>query len=98
MKHLLALAFCAPTLVFAEDITPENLLRAETGHMIRQNIEAFDLQVGRIVHQRDTVDLANQPVIGMNVDTIYSSPVLDLPRPAKVTLIGSKKVSTAALS
>jgi len=86
MRTLLALLLCAPTLVFAEDITLDNLLRAESDHMIRQNIEAFGLEVGQIVHQRETVDLANQPVIRMNVDTIYSSLVLDLSEPAEVTL------------
>jgi len=86
MRHLLVLALCVPTLAAAEEITLENLLRAETDHMIRQNIEAFGLEIGRIVHQRETVDLANQPVIRMNVDTIYSSLVLDLSEPAEVTL------------
>ena len=86
MKRLLALVLCIPTLASAEEITLENLLRAETDHMIRQNIEAFGLEVGQIVHQRETVDLANQPVIRMNVDTIYSSLVLDLSEPAEITL------------
>jgi hypothetical protein len=86
MKKLLALALCAPALAFSEEITLENLLRAETDHMIRQNIEAFGLEVGQIVHQRETVDIANQPVIRMNVDTIYSSLVLDLSEPAEITL------------
>ena len=70
MRTLLALVLCLPTLVFAREVTLENLVRAETDHMIRQNIEAFGLKVGQIVHQRETVDLANQPVIRMNVDTI----------------------------
>jgi len=82
----LALAFGAPTLALAEDITLENLVRAETDHMFRQNIEAFGLEVGQIVHQRETVDLATQPVIRMNVDTIYSSLALDLSEPAEITL------------
>mgnify|MGYP001823779057 FL=1 len=86
MRTLLVLVLCMPTLAFAEDITLDNLVRAETDHMIRQNIEAFGLEVGQIVHQRETVDLANQPVIRMNVDTIYSSLVLDLSEPAEVTL------------
>ena len=86
MKKLLALALCVPALAFAEDITLDNLLRAETDHMIRQNIEAFDLDVGQIVHQRETVDLAKQPVIRMNVDTIYSSLLLDLSEPVEITL------------
>lgn len=86
MKKLLALALCVPTLALAEEITLDNLLRAETDHMIRQNIEAYGLEVGKIVHQRKTVDVANQPVIRMNVDTIYSSLVLDLSEPAEITL------------
>ena len=86
MKKLLALALCAPALAAAEDITLDNLVRAETDHMIRQNIEAFGLKVGQIVHQRETVDLANQPVIRMNLDTIYSSLVLDLSEPVEITL------------
>ena len=86
MRLLLTLALCAPTLVFAEDITLDNLVRAETDHMIRQNIEAYGLEVGQIVHLRETVDLANQPVIRMNVDTIYSSLVLDLSEPVDITL------------
>ena len=86
MRTLLLLILCVPTLVFAREVTLENLVRAETDHMIRQNIEAFGLEVGQIVHQRQTVDLANQPVIRMNVDTIYSSLVLDLSKPAEITL------------
>jgi hypothetical protein len=86
MKKLLALTLCVPTLAFAEDITLDNLLRAETDHMIRQNIEAFGLEVGQVVHQRETVDLAKQPVIRMNVDTIYSSLLLDLTKPVEITL------------
>ena len=90
MRKLLALVLCAPTLTsalaLAEDLTLDNLVRAETDHMIRQNIEAFGLEVGQIVHQRETVDVDNQPVIRMNVDTIYSSLVLDLSEPVEITL------------
>ena len=38
------------------------------------------------MHLRETVDLPNQPVIRMNVDTIYSSLVLDLSKPVEITL------------
>jgi hypothetical protein len=86
MRHLLVLALCAPTLAFAEDVTLDNLIRAETDHMIRQNIAAFGLEVGKIVHERETLDLANQPVIRMNLDTLYSSLVLDLSEPVEITL------------
>ena len=86
MKKLLALVLCIPTLAAAEEITLDNLLRAETDHMIRQNIEAFGLEFGKLNHERKTVDLANQPVIRMNVDTLYSALLLDLSEPVEVTL------------
>jgi hypothetical protein len=90
MRTLLALVLCAPTLTpapaLAEDITLDNLVRAETDHMIRANIAAFGLEIGEIFHQRNTVDVDNQPVIRMNVDTIYSSLVLDLSEPVEITL------------
>lgn len=80
------LVLCLPVITFAKDITLSNLVRAESDHMIRQNIKAYGLEIGEIVHQRETVDLANQPVIRMNVDTLYSSLVLDLSKPVEVTL------------
>ncbi len=86
MKKLFALMLFLPTVVFAEEITLDNLLRAETDHMIRQNIAAFGLEVGQIVHEREILDLANQPVIRMNLDTLYSSLVLDLSEPVEITL------------
>ena len=86
MRTLLALVLCLPTLVFAKEVTLDNLVRAETDYMIRQNIKAYGLKIGQIVHLRETVDLANQPVIRMNVDTIYSTLVLDLSRPVEITL------------
>ena len=86
MRTLLLVILCVPAFVFAREVTLENLVRAETDHMISQNIDAYGLKVGQIVHQRETVDLANQPVIRMNVDTIYSSLVLDLSKPVEITL------------
>ena len=67
-------------------VTIDNLVRAETDHMIRENIKSFGLEVGKIVHQRDMVDLDNQPVIRMQQDTLYSGLLLDLSKPAEVTL------------
>ena len=100
MRTLLILVLCVTTLVFAKEVTLDNLVRAETDHMIRQNIEAYGLKVGQIVHQRETVDLANQPVIRMNVDTIYSSLVLDLSKPVEITLpeVGGRYQSMHVMS
>ena len=58
MRILLAGAFYVPTLAFAEDVTLDNLVRAETDHMIRTNMEAMEAEAGKIVHQRDIVDFA----------------------------------------
>ena len=47
MRKLLALVLCAPkltsALALAEDLTLDNLVRAESDHMILQNIEAVGL-------------------------------------------------------
>jgi hypothetical protein len=83
---LFLLPFSASAEEKTEPVTLDNLVRAETDHMIRANIKSFGLEIGEIVHQRETVDLDNQPVIRMNVDTIYSSLLLDLSKPAEVTL------------
>lgn len=69
-----------------EPITLDNLVRAETDHMIRANMKAYGLEMGKIAHERETVDLANQPVIRMNMDTLYSSLTLDLSKPVEITL------------
>ena len=86
MKILLALILCLPTLVFAKDATLGSLVRAETDFMIRQNIKAYGLEMGKIMHLRKTADLDNQPVIRMNVDTLYSSLMLDLSKPVEITM------------
>ena len=53
MKPLfLALALCVPTLAFAEDVTMENLVRAESDTMIRANLEAFGIDLGELIHVR----------------------------------------------
>lgn len=100
MRFVLILALCLPTLTFAEEVTLENLVRAETDHMIRANMEAYGVKVGDLAHQREMVDLKNQPVIRMNVDTLYSSLVLDLSEPAEITLpeIGGRYQSMHVMS
>lgn len=68
------------------DVTIAELVRAETDHMIRTQIETFNLQFGQVTHLRDPMTPENQSVIRVNQDTIYSSTVLDLSQPAIVTL------------
>lgn len=68
------------------EVTIADLVRAETDHMIRKQIETFDLQIGQITHLREPMTPDNQSVIRVNQDTIYSSVVLDLTQPVTVTL------------
>jgi len=68
------------------EVTIANVVRAETDHMIRAQIEAFDLKVGEITHLRDPMTPENQSVIRVNQDTMYSSVVLDLSQPVTITL------------
>jgi hypothetical protein len=78
MRPLLTLALCLPTLVFAENVTVETFVRAESDYNIRANMEAFDFGVGELRHLRDPIAPDNQPTIRMNQDTLYSGLLLDL--------------------
>ncbi|MEM0950117.1 MAG: DUF1254 domain-containing protein [Pseudomonadota bacterium] len=90
MKNLLlTVALILPTGVWAEDtaeVTFDNLVRAETDHMIRTNMGVFGIDIGELGHFREPVTPDNQPVIRMNQDTLYSVVVLDLSEPVEVTL------------
>ncbi|WP_026379606.1 DUF1214 domain-containing protein [Afifella pfennigii] len=101
MRPLLILAFCAPTLAMAEDVTIQNLVRAESDHMFQLNLDAHDVGIGEFVHFRETTDPEKpQPVIRANQDTLYSAVVLDLSEPATVTLpeIGGRFQSMLVIS
>ena len=102
MKRLLmiALVFFAPTLALAKDVTIENLVRAESDHMIRQNMAAFGIEIGKLSHVREPTTPENQPVIRMNQDTLYSGTVLDLSKPVQITLpeIGGRYMSMLVIS
>ena len=100
MKKLLLTALLLPSLALAEDITIQNLVRAETDHMIRANMAAFDFGVGQFRHLREPTTTENQPIIRMNQDTLYSGLVLDLSKPAEVVLpeIGGRYQSMLVVS
>jgi len=76
-------------------VNVDNFVRAESDHMIRANMMAFNATVGQLVHVRKPTTPDNQPVIRMNQDTLYSGVVLDLSKPVKVTLpeIGGRYMS-----
>ena len=96
-----AVLLCAPTLALAEEVTLDNLVRAESDHMFRLNLAAYDLEIGEFIHFREPVSAdAAQPVIRANQDTLYSAVVLDLSKPATVTLpeIGGRFQSMLVIS
>jgi len=97
-KTLLLAALLAPAAAFAEDVTVDNFVRAESDYNIRANLEQFKAlggDVGQIIHLRDPVTVDNQTVIRSNQDTLYSSIVLDLSEPVTITLpeIGGRYMS-----
>jgi len=95
MKHLLIIALLVPALAFAEDVRVDNIVRAESDQMIRANMAAFGVGFGKFSHVREPTTPDNQPVIRMNQDTLYSATVLDLSKPAEITLpeVGGRYMS-----
>jgi hypothetical protein len=95
----LLLAVCIASAANARQegkrVTVDNFVRAESDHMIRANLKAFNAQVGELIHNRAPMTPDNQPVIRMNQDTLYSGVVLDLSKPAEITLpeIGGRYMS-----
>ena len=83
---VLSTMLLAGTAFATEPVTLENFVRAETDHMIRQNLAAFDASVGKLFHIRAPTTPENQTVIRMNQDTLYSAVILDLSEPVKITL------------
>jgi hypothetical protein len=81
-------------------VTVDNFVRAETDHMIRLGMKAQGLEVGKIVHARESITPKTQTVIRSNQDTLYSSVILDLSKPVTVTLpeIGGRYMSMHVIS
>ena len=86
-KLLTTLALCVPTLLSAEGVTLDTLVRAETDHMFRLNMTALEIEIGEFSHFRTPIAAEDpQPVIRANQDTLYSAVVLDLSEPAEIVL------------
>ena len=86
-RLLLALALCAPAPALAEDITIQNLMRAESDTMFRATMQSSGMGIGEIAHERQVVSADGpQPIIRPNQDTLYSSAIIDLSEPVTVTL------------
>ena len=82
-------AFSVATAAEPEEQVPVNVgnfVRAESDHMIRANMEGFNLGFDKFFHLREPTTPDNQPTIRMNQDTLYSSMGLDLSKPVKITL------------
>ncbi len=82
-----SIALLLPCLVAAEDTVPVNVhtvVRAESDVAFKNDYDMAGFGTWR--HLRGPVVLDEQEVIRMNRDTIYSSALLDLSKPAFVTL------------
>ncbi len=82
----LAVLLLATPALASEPVNVANFVRAESDHMFRQNLAAFDAKVGELFHLRAPTTPDNQTVIRMNQDTLYSAVILDLSKPVTVTL------------
>ena len=86
-RLLLGIALLIPALASAEDITIQNLMRAESDTMFRLTMQTNKTGVGEIAHERQVVSAdAPQPIIRPNQDTLYSAAIIDLSEPVTVTL------------
>lgn len=87
-RFLLVLPIVFATTATAQEakvpVNIDTFIRAETDTYLRQreSIGAF----GTIAHNREAVDIDNQPVVRANRDTLYSYGVLDLTTPATITM------------
>ncbi|KAA1189482.1 DUF1214 domain-containing protein [Pseudohalioglobus sediminis] len=87
MKKLLLTALLLPGLAFAEDITIQNLMRAESDTMFRLSMKQNNIGIGELFHEREVASAnAPQTVIRPNQDTLYSAAIADLSKPVTVTL------------
>jgi hypothetical protein len=87
MRTLLLTALLLPVLAMAEDITIDNLVRAESDTMFRMGMKENNVGIGEIAHHREVTSAnAPQPVIRPNQDTLYSAAIVDLSKPVTVTL------------
>ena len=96
---MLTLLLCMITITAAHSgesagVNLDNLVRAESDHMIRENMKSGST-FGKFAHLRKPTTPDNQPVIRMNQDTLYSNTVLDLSQPVEITLpeVGDRYMS-----
>jgi hypothetical protein len=73
-------------LLAAERVTVENFARAETDTYNRGQMRAVGVGVGQLAHFREPITADNQTVIRQNQDTLYSGLILDLSKPARISM------------
>lgn len=66
-------------------VNVDNFVRAET-HRMFADIQAVAGGIGRFQHNRTPASIDEQTVIRLNRDTLYSFAIVDLDRPARLTL------------
>jgi len=98
---LCSITFGNPAI--ADEVVPvnvDNFVRAESDHMFRANMKAFQVSIGKFTHLREPTTAENQPVIRMNQDTLYSGSLLDLSKPVTITLpeVGGRYMSMHVIS
>lgn len=72
---------------FAEDITIQNLMRAESDTMFRLTLEERKVGIGELFHDRKVASAnEHQTIIRPNQDTLYSAAIIDLSKLVTVTL------------
>lgn len=76
LTALAGLIFCSSVIAQPIYVGPHNFVRAETDRYMGDLIAQGEL--GYLRHRREPLDLENQTVIRMNLDTIYSSGVFDM--------------------
>ena len=79
-----AVAVAAAVSAQPVEVTLANFVRAETDHYMAKY--AAQGALGRLLHVRQPVSVAEQDVIRMNRDTIYSGGMFDLSEPVTITL------------
>ncbi|MUL03185.1 DUF1214 domain-containing protein [Aliivibrio fischeri] len=73
------------TALAVENVNVDNFARAESDSMIRSQLSVIG-DIGKLFHMRGPIPLDQQAIIRMNMDTLYSSVILDLSEPAVISL------------
>ena len=86
LRKFLVTMLLIPATTFAEQVTVENFVRAESDTMFRASMQSAGIGVGILHHIRNPTTPANQPIIRMNQDTLYSGIILDLSKPVAIRI------------